>query len=218
MRGPWADRAAAGRELAAALADEVPPSADLLVLGLPRGGVVVAAEVATALSAELDVLVVRKAGVPWHRELALGAITADGARVRNDDVIRRAGLREAEVEAAFDEARDEALRRQHLLRGDRPPPRLAGRHVILVDDGIATGATARAAAQLLRGHRPAPQHVTLAAPVAPRSAVEELSADVDDVLVLRCPRSFMAVGEWYATFGQIEDDEVRRLLGRGQGP
>ncbi len=182
------------------------------MLGLPRGGVAVAAPVAAMVGGELDVLVVRKAGVPWQPELALGAVTASGHRVVNGEVARRIRLRADDVEEIFRRAQDSASDRERLLRGDRPPPLLAGRTVVLVDDGIATGATMRAAAELITTARPRPDGVLVAVPVGPRGTVDELAEVVDAVVALRIPAIFHAVGEWYDDFTQVEDADVRALL------
>lgn len=184
------------------------------MLGLPRGGVAVAAPVAAAVGAELDVLVVRKAGVPWQPELALGAVTASGHRVVNGEVARHIRLDADEAETVFRNAQAAAEQRERLLRGDRPPPRLGGRTVVLVDDGIATGATVRAAAELLASTVPTPVRILVAVPVGPRDAIEDLARTVDAVVVLRIPVTFTAVGEWYEDFAQVEDADVRTLLHR----
>ncbi|TDD72347.1 phosphoribosyltransferase [Jiangella aurantiaca] len=208
----WRDRREAGEQLGAAVQEQLGDVGDVLVLGLPRGGVTVAAPVAAALGGELDVLVVRKVGVPWQPELALGAVTTSGHRVINGEVARRIRLRPDEVETVFRNAQDAARDRERLLRGDRPPLRLAGRTVVLVDDGIATGATMRAAAELLATAEPAPHSVVVAVPVGPQDTVDELAAVVDAVVVLRIPVTFNAVGEWYDDFTQVEDADVRALL------
>jgi putative phosphoribosyl transferase len=212
LHGLWRDRAEAGRELAAAVRAQIGDAPNALVLGLPRGGVVVAAEVAAALGADLDVLVVRKVGVPWQPELALGAVTAHGDRIGNEYVISRVGLTETEIESAYQRAELEATRREEALREGRPPLVVGGRDVVVVDDGIATGATIRAAVMLLADADPAPNRVLIAIPVAPPDTVAALAEDVDAVVVLSQPRSFSAVGEWYERFDQVEDEEVRELL------
>ncbi|AYY11840.1 phosphoribosyltransferase [Actinobacteria bacterium YIM 96077] len=225
-RGPWKDRQEAGRELGKAVratitgaidpASGPPPPPDRtqvpLVLGLPRGGVVVAAEVADVTGGELDVLVVRKAGVPWHRELAIGAVTASGIRVENPEVVERAGLRDEDLDAAFRDAEQEARVREQDLREGRAAPHVADRTIIVVDDGVATGATALAAAQLLKQTRPAPERVVLAVPVAPPDTARRLADHVDDLVVLAQPELFAAVGEWFVDFRQVSDDHVRALL------
>ncbi|RIQ22539.1 phosphoribosyltransferase [Jiangella rhizosphaerae] len=208
----WRDRREAGEQLGAAVQEQLRDIGDVLVLGLPRGGVAVAAPVAAAVGGELDVLVVRKAGVPWQPELALGAVTASGHRVVNREVARRIRLAPGEVETIFRDAQEAARERERRLRGERPPPRLAGRTVVLVDDGIATGATMRAAAELLATAEPPPSSVLVAVPVGPRSTVDQLANVVDAVVVLEMPATFNAVGEWYDDFTQVEDADVRALL------
>jgi putative phosphoribosyl transferase len=208
---PFSDRMAAGKLLAAALA-RYRNRADVLVLALPRGGVPVACEVAAALQAPVDVLIVRKLGVPWHRELAMGAVASGGARVLNEDLIARAGIRTDEVERATHEQQREIERREQAYRGNRPQPEVKGRHVILVDDGIATGATMRVAVQALRQR--GASAILVAVPVAPAETIATLSAEADDVVCLATPEPFFAVGEWYSDFGQVSDHEVSRLLDR----
>lgn len=186
--------------------------AGAVVLGLPRGGVVVAAEVADALEAPLDVLVVRKVGVPGQPELAMGALAA-GTVVRNADVVHALGIDDATFAAAADAEREVATARERSYRGIHAPTPLHDRTAILVDDGLATGATARAAVQALRhSEDDRPARVVLAVPVAPRDALADLARLVDDVVCLRTPLPFHAVGEWYRRFGQVSDDEVRALL------
>jgi predicted phosphoribosyltransferase len=205
----WADRREAGASLGEALlASGVDP--DTLVLGLPRGGVVVAAEVARALDAELDALVVCKVGVPWHPELALGAVGGTGVRVRNENVMSYAGLSESETEQAYAVAEKEVERKESTLREGRPSPRIADRPVIIVDDGLATGATALAAAQIVRAQ--AASEITLAVPVAPRDYDARIDEEVDRLVALALPRRFSSVGTWYRDFRQVEDQEVRALL------
>jgi putative phosphoribosyl transferase len=207
----WADRTEAGVELALRLRDDLPHDGQTLVLGLPRGGVVVAAEVARLLDADLDALVVCKVGVPWHPELALGAVGGNGVRVRNEDVVRHTGLTEAQLEQAFSAAEGQAARREQILRGGRAPPAVAGRPAVIVDDGLATGATALAAAQVVRAL--SATVVVLAVPVAPADTDTRLGAVVDAFVALARPRRFGAVGTWYEDFGQVDDDDVRALLG-----
>jgi putative phosphoribosyl transferase len=211
MRG-YRDRSHAGALLAAAVAARLAdrPCPDPLVLGLPRGGVPVAAEVACAIAGELDVLVVRKLGAPGHPELAIGAIDGEGGRVLNHDVIARLGLSAADIERVTALERRELARRVADYRGDREPPRLAGRHVLVVDDGLATGATMRAAVASLRHHGPA--RVVAAAPVGAPDTVAALSSLADDVVVPLTPVDLRAVGSWYADFSATSDDEVRALL------
>lgn len=204
----FTDRTDAGQRLAEALrhlAGEKP-----VVLGLPRGGVPVAAAVATALGAPLDVIVVRKLGVPYHRELAFGAIGEGGVRVINDDVVRRGGLNPADI-ATVERAEQAALVRQaEQFRDDRPRLALEGRTAIVIDDGIATGATASAACQVVRAQGAA--RVVLAVPVAPADTVAWLRTQVDEVVCLSTPVLFSAVGEWYRDFSQTSDEEVLALL------
>jgi putative phosphoribosyl transferase len=207
----FADRRAAGRALGERLAGSV--SGDAVVLGLPRGGVVVAAEVASVLDAPLDVLVVRKLGLPWQPELAMGAIAGVGdaiETVRVESVLAAVDV----PPAAFEEVRQRELtelqRREAAYRGGRPPVPLAGRPVIVVDDGLATGATMRAAVLALR--RQAPLGITVAVPVGSPRACDALAADVDDMLCLLAPQSFRAVGQAYTDFAETTDEEVRAAL------
>jgi len=202
------DRRDAGRALAAAL--ERFRGKDVLVLGLPRGGVPVAAEVARALDGDLDVVVARKLGSPGSAELAIGAITADGQRVLNEDVIRDQRVSEAYIEAVSAVQQAEARRRETAFRGGRPAPRIAGRIVILVDDGLATGATMRAAVRAVR--RQAPARLVVAVPVGAPAACEMLRSEADEVVALGEPEYFGAVGTFYRDFRQTEDDEVLHLL------
>lgn len=204
----FADRSDAGRRLADRLRDY--RGRDVLVLGLPRGGVPVAAEVARALDAPLDVLVVRKLGVPTQPELAFGAIGEAGVRVLNDTVLRRTGLGENEIDAVETAERAELERRVTRYRGGRPGVPLAGRTVLIVDDGFATGATARAAALTARAR--GADAVVLAAPIGAPDTVAELRSVADDVVCLGAPFDFMAVGQGYVDFSQTSDDEVCALL------
>ncbi|MGA7688220.1 MAG: phosphoribosyltransferase family protein [Jiangellales bacterium] len=212
---PYSDRAEAGRRLGQAVSDRLGDAADdVVVLGLPRGGVVVAAEVADALGAPLDVLVVRKIGAPGRPELAMGALAA-GTEVRNADVVHALGIDDVTFAAAAEAERARAQARERTYRGIHPATPLDGRTAVVVDDGLATGATARAAVTALR-HRTddRPQRVVLAVPVAPGDGLDGLSRLVDDVVCLSTPRPFLAVGEWYRDFAQVSDDEVRALLRR----
>lgn len=182
-----------------------------LILGLPRGGIPVAYEVAKALDAELDALVVRKLGVPYQPELAFGAIASGGTRVLNDDVIDQLpGLAAATIERIVDNESRELERRERRFRGDRPYPELRDRDVVLVDDGMATGASMRAAARAVRQRHP--RRVLVAVPTASAEAVGRLSEEVDRVICLDTPAYFGAVGNYYREFGQTTDDEVRDLL------
>jgi predicted phosphoribosyltransferase len=206
----FADRRAAGRALAACVH---PGHGDVVVLGLPRGGVVVAAEVAVALDAPLDVLVVRKIGLPWQPELAMGAIAGTGdivETVRTESVIDRAAVAEETFEQVRDRELGELRRREAAYRGERPAVPLAGRGVVLVDDGLATGATMRAAVAAVRRQRAA--RITVAVPIGSPTAVAALEPEVDEVVCLSAPRSFRAVGQGYENFAPTTDDEVRTAL------
>jgi len=202
------DRRDAGQALAARL--ERYRGSDALVLGLPRGGVVVAAEVARRLGAELDVVVARKLGAPISPEVAIGAVTASGERVLNEELIRELDVSEAYLSGVTAIEQREARRREAWLRGNRPPPPIAGRTVIVVDDGLATGATMRAALRSVR--QQSPTRLVVAVPVGSREACEALRAEADEVVCLHAPASFNAVGSYYLKFDQTSDDEVRRLL------
>lgn len=209
----FADREDAGRRLAERLAERVSEEphgfADAVVLGLPRGGVPVAAQVARALDLPLDVLIVRKVGVPWHEELAMGAVGEEGAAVRNEDVVRASGSGPAELAAAEDRRRAEVEHRARLFRGARQPVPLAGRTAIIVDDGIATGATMRVGCAIAAARGAA--RVVVAVPVAAPDALSELTG-ADEVICLLAPPGFMAVGMHYRDFRQTSDAEVIRLL------
>jgi predicted phosphoribosyltransferase len=203
------DRADAGDVLAAELAHWAGRD-DVVVLALPRGGVPVAARVAEALGAPLDVFVVRKLGVPGHEELAMGAIASGGVMVVNERVAGRLGLGEADLQRAADAEGRELARRERRYREGRAPPDLAGRVVILVDDGLATGSTMRAAVAAVR--RLDPARVVVAVPTAPASTCQRLAEEADEVVCATTPRPFRAVGSSYRSFPQTSDEEVRALL------
>ncbi len=207
----YRDRSDAGRRLGEALAAYA-GAPDLLVLGLPRGGVAVAAEVARRLHAPMDVLLVRKLGVPGHEELAMGAIASGGVRILSEDIIEALGISDREIAAVAAAEEEELKRRERAYRGDRPAPAVAGRTVILVDDGLATGSTMRAAAAAVRAQEP--RRVVVAVPVAPEETCAELRAEVDEVVCVLTPARFHAVGEWYDDFTPTTDAEVRDLLGQ----
>jgi putative phosphoribosyl transferase len=205
------DRTEAGRVLAAAL-EPYAGRRNLHVLALPRGGVPVAFEVAMALRAPLDVLLVRKLGVPGHEELAMGAVASGGIRVLSNDVVRQLEISERDV-ASVAAAEEQELRRQErLYRDDRPPADVRGRTVILVDDGLATGATMRAAAAALKAQHP--EWLVVAVPIGAAETCDFLRREVDDVVCARTPEPFHAVGAWYEDFTQITDEEVEALLRR----
>lgn len=203
------DRRNAGRVLATRVAKYAGRD-DVVVLALPRGGVPVAYEAASALGVPMDVFLVRKLGTPGHRELAMGAIASGGVRVLNEDVVRWYGISESAIERIAREEQEELERREREYRGDRPAPDLTNRVVILIDDGLATGSTMRAAAQAVRAHRPA--RVVIAVPVGAPQTCAELAAVADEVICARMPEPFSAVGQWYLNFDQTSDDEVRELL------
>ena len=186
---------------------------DVVVLGLPRGGVPVAFEVAQALGAELDIFVVRKLGVPGQRELAMGAIASGGIRVLNHDVVSWLGIARDVIDEIAGEEQAELERRERLYRGDRPPVDIRDRIVVLVDDGLATGSTMRAAVQAVRKYEPS--RIVVAVPVAPRSTCTEFESLADEVVCAQTPEPFSAVGQWYREFSQTIDDEVRELLQEG---
>jgi putative phosphoribosyl transferase len=203
------DRTEAGDVLAGQLGQHA-GRGDVLVLALPRGGVPVAARVARALGAPLDVFVVRKLGVPGHEELAMGAIASGGVQVVNEQVVGRLGLGEAVLRRVAEAERRELERRERIYREGRSPPDLAGRVVILVDDGVATGSTMRAAVAAAR--RLGPARVVVAVPTAPASTCQRLRSEADEVVCATTPRPFRAVGYSYRSFPQTSDEEVRALL------
>lgn len=203
------DRQDAGQRLAVRLGGYAHRS-DVLVLALPRGGVPVAFEVARVLEAPLDVFVVRKLGVPGHRELALGAIATGGVRVLNPEVVYGLNLSPDLVDRVTAQEEVELAWREQAYRGERPPPGVRGRIVILVDDGLATGATMRAAVAALRRLEPA--RIVAAVPTAAPETCEMLRAEADEVVCADTPEPFVAVGRWYEDFSETTDDEVRDLL------
>ena len=211
MNLPFTDRTDAGRKLAASLMD-YRDREDVIVLGLPRGGVPVAYEVARALEAPLEALVVRKLGVPGQEEVALGAVAADGSCVLNHDVVNMVGISEAAIQCIIEEQLREIRRREDKYQGNRALPDLAGRCVILVDDGLATGATMRAALALIR--EKGPSRIVVAVPVGAIDTVQSLRAEADEVICLAEPTFFKSVGQWYLDFSQTSDDEVLALLER----
>jgi putative phosphoribosyl transferase len=210
-----ADRFEGRTEAGKLLADKLTRYAglrDTIVLALPRGGVPVAFEIARALSAPLDVFLVRKLGLPGQEELAMGAIATGGVRVLNRDVVAYLNIPQRVIDTVARQEQQELERRESLYRGDRPAPEVHGRTVILVDDGLATGSTMRAAIAALKKLEPG--RIVVAVPVAPPSAVEELEKEVDEVVCLFTPEPFEGVGRWYQDFSQTTDQEVRNLLNR----
>jgi erythromycin esterase-like protein/predicted phosphoribosyltransferase len=213
--GLFRDRRDAGRVLAEKLAAYA-NRPDVLVMALPRGGVPVAYEVARALGAPLDVFVVRKLGVPGYEELAMGAVATGGVRVLNDQLVKRLGIPDHVIKAVTTRERQELARRERLYRDGRPPPDISGRTVILVDDGLATGATMQAAVEALRQQNPA--RIVVAVPTASPDTCEEMKAKADDVICAITPQPFDAVGRWYQDFSQTTDEEVGALLARTSTP
>lgn len=210
MKLPYRDRTQAGGELGAALNDlglDRP-----IVLGVPRGGVAVAAPAAALLGAPLDVIVVRKLGAPGNPELGIGAVGSWGDPWLDAGLVARLGVEQAFIDREVAEQREEALRRVEAYRGSEAAAPVGARNVIVVDDGIATGGTVTAAARLLRAQ--APERLVLAVPVAPVQSLGQLRGDYDEVVVLHTPQPYFAVGQWYDDFHQVTDDEVRNLLAR----
>ncbi|MBF8188799.1 phosphoribosyltransferase [Nonomuraea sp. K274] len=210
----FADRSEAGRRVAALLGHL--RGGDVVVLGLPRGGVVVAVEVADALKAPLDVILVRKLGVPIQPELGFGALGEDGVRVVNPDVVRMAQLRQDEMERVEERERGILRQRAERLRAGRPRIPLTGRTAVIVDDGIATGSTARAACEVARAHGAA--RVVVAVPVCPEDGTERLRGAADEVICAETPADLGGIGLWYEDFTQVTDDQVTDLLTRHPSP
>lgn len=203
------DRTAAGQLLAGQLSDYANRS-DVLVLALPRGGVPVAFEVAKALNVPLDVFLVRKLGVPGQEELAMGAIASGGVRVLNNSIVQRHHLSEAAIEKVAVKEQQELERREYLYQDHRPAPKVCNRIVILVDDGLATGATMRAAVRALRQQCPA--QLVVAVPIAAPETCREFESEADKVICVETPHRFFGVGLWYKDFSQVTDDQVCDLL------
>ena len=208
------DRADAGRQLARHLS-EYADRDDVVVLGIPRGGVPVAFEVAQALKAPLDIMLVRKLGTPGQAELAMGAIASGGVRILNQEVVRELGISDEQLEAATAAQRVELERREQLFRGTRPPLAVKGKIAILIDDGIATGSSMFAAIDALRMLQP--EKIVVATPVAPMSLKERMKGRADEFICALTPEWFFAIGEFYQSFPQTEDSEVQALLNRTAG-
>jgi predicted phosphoribosyltransferase len=215
MNRRFRDRTQAGQLLAAKLGHYA-NRPDVIVLALPRGGVPIAYEVARALDAPLDVFIVRKLGVPGHEELAMGAVASGGIRVLNDMVVRALQIPDYVIEAVAEWEQNEIARREREYRGERPPPDVKGRTVILVDDGLATGSTMLAAVKALRQQQPG--RIVVAVPTAARETCDALRAEVDEIICAVTPEPFYAVGFWYENFAQTSDEEVRELLARSVRP
>ncbi len=206
------NRSDAGRQLAAELLPRYGGRSDVLVLGLPRGGVPVAFEIAVALDAPLDVFVVRKLGLPGHEEFGIGAIASGGVRVVDDSVLRAYGVDSRTLEEITEREQRELERRERRYRDDRPFPAIQDRVVILVDDGLATGSTMRAAVAALRAE--GPREIVVAVPVGAPETCSAMARLADDVVCLMTPEPFYAVGLWYENFDQTDDDEVHDLIER----
>lgn len=203
------DRRDAGKQLAQELIAYAGGS-DVIVLALPRGGVPVAYEVARALNAPLDIFIVRKLGLPGHEELAIGAIASGGIRVLNHDIVQGLQIQQTLIETVTHQELQELERRERAYRGDRPLPDVGGRTVILVDDGLATGASMRAAVAALRAQNPA--RIVVAVPTAAQETCQAFEPEVDEIVCAMTPEPFYGVGRWYENFSQTTDEEVRALL------
>jgi putative phosphoribosyl transferase len=202
------NRSEAGKKLAEKLLHYA--KGDVIILALPRGGVPVAFEIAKALTVPLELLLVRKLGVPGHEELALGAVASGGVRVLNDDIVESLGISRGTIEAVTAREKAELERREKLYLGDKPFQRLEGKTVIVVDDGIATGATMRVAVKTLKQHKPA--QIIVAAPTSALDTYKQLRLEADEVICLSTPEPYLAVGTWYEDFSQTTDEQVRTLL------
>jgi putative phosphoribosyl transferase len=209
----YSNRSEAGKFLAVLLTSYA-DRADVLVLALPRGGVPVAFEVAKELRAPLDIFLVRKLGLPGHEELAIGAIATGGVRVLNDDVVDYLGISDDVIDSIAAKELRELERRERAYRGDRREPNVRGKTVVLVDDGLATGSTMRAAASALR--QQAPARIVVAVPVSAPQTCDEYRMGVDEIICAATPERFYGVGRWYRDFSQTSDDEVRELLKRSR--
>jgi len=203
------DRRDAGKQLAQELSAYAGRS-DVIVLALPRGGVPVAYEVARALNAPLDIFIVRKLGLPGHEELAIGAIASGGIRVLNHDIVQALKIPQTMIDTITRQELQELERRERAYRGDRPPPEVRGRTVILIDDGLATGASMRAAVAALRAQNPA--RIVVAVPTAAPETCAAFESEVDEIVCAMTPEPFYGVGRWYEDFSQTTDEEVRALL------
>jgi len=210
---PFIDREQAGHMLGRALL-RYAGRPNVIVLALPRGGVPVAFQVVKAIDSPLDLMLVRKLGTPGQEELAMGAIATGGVRVLNSDIVGALGISEKTIEAVARREGQELERRQRAYRGDRPPPQVEAKCVILVDDGLATGATMRSAVAALRQQKPS--RVVVAVPVAPFDTIEVLRQEADEVVCLATPEPFRAIGCWYRSFPQTGDNEVKDLLARAR--
>jgi len=207
------NRVEAGRQLAQKL-KKYAGRKDVVVLGIPRGGVPVAFAVASALKAPLDIFLSRKLGVPWQEELAFGALASGGIRVLDRELISELNISEEDIERTTQTVKKELERRERLYRGDRPPLRVAGKIAVLVDDGIATGSSMRAAIQALR--QMGPSRIVVAVPVAPARTCDSLRPEVDELVCIQAPELFWAIGQFYEDFSQVADQEVTELLRRAE--